>query len=81
MPAIADHLQAGADTQQAPGMQPAFLGGCLWSTHTHTHTAHRLGTHLSVCLGDVKATLTMVQGDVSIHHPSVLLTHTDRATI
>ncbi len=82
MPAIADHLLAGADTQQAPGTQPA-LGGRLWSAHTHTHAhthiVYRLGTHLSVYLGDVTATLKMVQEDVSIHHPSVLLTNTDRA--
>ena len=79
MPAIADHLLAWADTQQAPGMQPAFLGGC--GLYTHTHTQLTDWAHLSVYLGDVTATLKMVQGDVSIHHPSVLITHTDRDTI
>ena len=38
VPAIADHLLAGADTQQAPGTQPALGGRLCVCTHTHTRT-------------------------------------------
>lgn len=50
MPAIADHLLAGADTQQAPGMQPVFVGGCLWSAHTQTHTQLKDWAHTCLCI-------------------------------
>ena len=78
MPATADHLLAGAETQQAPGPEPAPAER-LWSAaHTHTHT-HRLGTRLSVPLGNVTVTVKMIQDDVSIHCPSVLLTQRQRS--
>lgn len=76
MPAIADHLLAGSDTQQASGTQPEAVCGLHKRTHTQTHS---LRAQLSVFLGD--ESLKMLQEDVSAYPHSALPTHADRTNI